>query len=40
MYKGYYTDGDYWGWVPGKNGKGRYMRFESETAYWRYVTGR
>ena len=32
--KGYYTDGDYWGWIPGKNGfKGRWQRFESDAEY-------
>ena len=32
--KGYYTDGDYWGWIPHKNmSGGRWMRFESDTEY-------
>ena len=30
--KGYYTEADYWGWIPYKNG-GRYMKFVNETEY-------
>jgi hypothetical protein len=31
--KGYYTDGDYWGWIPNGNGHGKYMRFMNDTEY-------
>lgn len=34
MIKGYYTDSAYWGLVDGK-----YMQFESESAYLEYLEG-